>query len=89
VKIIIKDVEYEWSLYQALRNTTRDWLPTRSDSSDHNRWCPAIQPVFYPAEHMPIQTMGNQLLHKDAVGDSVKSLTEVQVDYIHSLTFIR
>ena len=48
----------------------------------------AIQPVFHPGEHTPIQTMGSQLLHKDVVGDSVKGFTEVQVDHIDSLTFM-
>jgi len=49
---------------------------------------PAIQPVLHPAERTPIQTMGSQLLHENVMGDSVKGLTEVQVDHIDSLTLI-
>jgi len=65
-----------------------DWLPTGFNSIDHNPLGPAIQPAFHPAEHMPIQTVGSQLLHKNVVGDSVKGFTEVWVDHIESLTFI-
>ena len=32
--------------------------------------------------------MGSQFLQEDAVGNSVKGLTEVQVDNIHSLSLI-
>ena len=42
----------------------------------------AIQPVFHPEEHTPIQTVGSQLLREDAMGDNVKGFTEVQADCI-------
>ena len=71
----------------SLGDTTCDWLPTGFNSTDHNSLGLAIQPVFHPAEHMRIQTMGSQLLHEDIVGNSVKGFTEVQVDHINSLTF--
>jgi len=31
---------------------------------------------------MPIHTAGTQLLHENAMGDSVKGFTEVQVDHM-------
>jgi len=65
-----------------------DRLPTKFNSIDHNSLGLAIQPVFYPVERTPIQTMGSQLLHKNAVVYSIKGLTEVQVDHIDSLTLI-
>lgn len=56
-----------------LGDTARDQPPTGFNSIDHNSLDPAIQPLFHPARHTPIQTMGSQLLHENAVGDSVKN----------------
>ena len=72
----------------SLGDTTCDWLPTGFNSIDHNSLGLAIQTVLHPAERTPIQTMGSQLLHENVMGDSVKGLTEVQVDHIDSLTLI-
>jgi len=48
----------------------------------------AIQPVFHPAKCTPTQTMSSKFLQEDGVGNSVKGLTKVQVDDIHSLSLI-
>ena len=72
----------------ALGGTARDWPPAGFYSIDHDSLGPAIQSLFYPVEHTQIQTMGIQLLHENVMGDSVKALTEVQVDHIDSLTLI-
>ena len=85
IKIINTDVKEKWPQYQAQGDTARDRPSTGFNSIDHNSLGPAIQPVFHPAECMPIQTTGHQLLHKDVVGDSIKGLTEVQVDHVDSL----
>lgn len=45
---------------------------------------PAIQTDFYPVNRMHIQAMSSQFLKKNAVGNYVKSLTEVQVDQIQT-----
>jgi len=47
-------------LNRTLEDTARDQLPTGFYTIDHNPLGPAIQPVFHPAERMPIQTMGSQ-----------------------------
>lgn len=72
----------------SLGGTICDWLPTGFNFIGHNSLGPTIQPVFHSVEHMPIQSVGSQLLHEDVVADSVKGLSEVQVDNIDSFTFI-
>ncbi|RMC17163.1 hypothetical protein DUI87_05740 [Hirundo rustica rustica] len=45
---------------------------------------PAIQPVPNPAKSAPVQATGCQLIQECAVGDSVKSPAEIQIDNIQS-----
>jgi len=42
----------------------------------------------YATKHTPVQAMSSQFLEENAVGNCVKSLAEVKVDHIHSLSFI-
>ncbi|KAJ7399962.1 hypothetical protein BTVI_109728 [Pitangus sulphuratus] len=49
---------------------------------------PTIQLVFDPAKSATVQAMSSQLVQENAVRDSIEGFTEVQVDSIHSLSFI-
>jgi len=66
----------------------RDRPPAGLNSIHHHSLGSTIQPVLYPAESTPIQSMGSQFLQEDAVGNSVKGLIKVQADNIHSLSLI-
>ncbi|PKU39213.1 hypothetical protein llap_10478 [Limosa lapponica baueri] len=52
---------------------------------NHNSLGTAIQPVFYPVKSTLVYAMIRQLLQENPVGDSVKGLTKVQVDNVHSV----
>ncbi|KAK4829074.1 hypothetical protein QYF61_002018 [Mycteria americana] len=56
---------------------------TRLYMTDHHPLGLAIQPVFNPPHCLLIQPILHQLLYEDLMGDTVESLTEVQVDNIH------
>jgi len=88
IQIIGKDVEQDRTQNWALRDTTRDRLPAGFNSIHHHSLRLDSQSVLYPAESTPIQTMGSQFLQEDAVGNSVKCLTKVQVDDIHNICFV-
>ncbi|KAK4828214.1 hypothetical protein QYF61_024648 [Mycteria americana] len=88
VQIIDKDVKQNWPQHRALGNTACDRPPTGVNSIHHHSLGPAVQPVLYPAKSTPIQAMSSQFLQENAVGNSVKGFTEVQVDNIHSLSLI-
>ncbi|KAK4827864.1 hypothetical protein QYF61_022014 [Mycteria americana] len=88
VQIIDKDIKQNWPQHRALGNTTCDRPPTGVNSIHHHSLGPAIQPVLYPAKSAPIPAMSRQFLQENAVGDSVKGFTKVQVDNIHSLSLI-
>ncbi|KAK4807115.1 hypothetical protein QYF61_018456 [Mycteria americana] len=88
VQIIDKDIKQNWPQHRALGNTACDWPPSGFNSIHHHSLGPAIQPVLYPAKSTPIQAMSHQFLQENAVGDSVKGFTKVQVNIIHSLSLI-
>lgn len=47
-----------------------------------------IQPVLNSVKTVQVQTMGCQIPQENAVGNSVKGFTEVQVENIHNLFLI-
>ncbi|RMC20709.1 hypothetical protein DUI87_01561 [Hirundo rustica rustica] len=81
---INKNIEQNWPQHRSLRDTTGDWPPAGCSTVHHHSLGPAIQPVHNSAKSAPVQAMGCQLIQEYAVGDSVKSLAEVQIDNIHS-----
>ncbi|KAJ7398370.1 hypothetical protein BTVI_125734 [Pitangus sulphuratus] len=48
---------------------------------------PALQPVLSPVKSAPVQAMSSQFHQENAVGNSVKGFSEVQVYNIQSVTF--
>ncbi|KAK4810059.1 hypothetical protein QYF61_007223 [Mycteria americana] len=88
IQIIDKDIKQEWPQHRALGNTTCARPPTGVNSVHHNSLGSAIQPVFYPAKSTPVQAMSPQVLQENAVGDSVKGFSKVQVDNVYSLSLI-
>jgi len=66
-------------------NSTRDSLPAGFNSIPHHSLDLALQPVLYAAKSVSVQATSCQLLQANTVGDSVKGLAEVYVDYINSL----
>ncbi|XP_009871726.1 PREDICTED: WD repeat-containing protein 70, partial [Apaloderma vittatum] len=87
--IIDKDVKRNWPQCWALRNTTCYWPPTGFNSLYHCSLGLAIQPVFSPSKCVSIQAMSSQFFQENAVGNSVKDFSEVQMHSIHSLSLIR
>ncbi|KAK4810060.1 hypothetical protein QYF61_007224 [Mycteria americana] len=77
VQIIDKDIKQEWPQHRALGNTICDRPPTGVNSIHHHSLGLAIQAVLYPAKSTPAQAMSSQLLQENAVGNRVKSFTEV------------
>lgn len=55
-------------------------MPAGCATIHHHSPGPAIQPVFNLAKSTPVQPVDSQILHKDAVGDSIKDSAEVQAD---------
>lgn len=45
------------------------------------------RPVLHPAQRAPAHPTAGQLVQKDAVRDSIKSLTKIQKSPIHRLPF--
>ncbi|PKU39453.1 rna-directed dna polymerase from mobile element jockey- hypothetical protein [Limosa lapponica baueri] len=88
VQIIDKDVKENWPQYRALWDTTRDRPPTGFNSIHHHSLGPGLQRIFNPAKSPPVQAVGSQLLQENAVGNCIKGLAKVQVNNIHSLSFI-
>ncbi|RMC21926.1 hypothetical protein DUI87_02797 [Hirundo rustica rustica] len=84
IHVINKNIEQNWPQHRSLRDTTGDWPPAGCSTIHHHSLGPAIQPVPNPAKSAPVQAMGCQIIQECAVGDSVKSLAEVQIDNIHS-----
>ncbi|KAK4819049.1 hypothetical protein QYF61_024688 [Mycteria americana] len=88
IQITDKDIKQNWPQRRALGNTACDRPPTGVNSIHHHSLGPAIQPVLNPARSTPVQAMTSQFLQENAVGDSVKGFTKVQVDNICSLSLI-
>ncbi|KAK4810277.1 hypothetical protein QYF61_015307 [Mycteria americana] len=88
IQIIDKDIKHGWPQHRALGNTACARPPTGVNSVHHNSLGSAIQPVFYPAKSTPVQAMSPQLLQENAVGDSVKGFSKVQVDNVYSFSLI-
>ncbi|RMC19037.1 hypothetical protein DUI87_03641 [Hirundo rustica rustica] len=84
IHIINKNIEQNWPQQRPLRDTTGAWPPAGCSTIHHHSLGPAIQPVPNPAKSAPVQATDCQLFQECAVGDSVKSLAEVQIDNIHS-----
>ncbi|KAK4810335.1 hypothetical protein QYF61_019138 [Mycteria americana] len=77
VQIIDKDIKQHWPQHRALGNTACEWPPTGVNSIHHHSLGLAVQPVLYPAKSTPVQAMSSQFLQENAVGNRVKSFTEV------------
>ncbi|RMC18375.1 hypothetical protein DUI87_04261 [Hirundo rustica rustica] len=88
IHVINKNIEQNWPQHRPLRDTMGAWLPAGCSTVHHRSLGPAIQPVPNPVKSAPVQAMGCQLFQECAVGDSVKSLAEVQIDNTHSLPCI-
>ncbi|XP_052520447.1 uncharacterized protein LOC128071593 [Tympanuchus pallidicinctus] len=83
IKVIDEDVEQDWTQHRPLRNTTGYRPPTRLCTTNSDPLCSASQPVLNPPHCPLIHPTLPQLCYKDVVGDSIKSLAEIKVDYIH------
>uniref|UniRef100_A0A8B9SXU8 RNA helicase n=1 Tax=Anas platyrhynchos TaxID=8839 RepID=A0A8B9SXU8_ANAPL len=86
IQILLQNIKGNQPQHRALGNATNDWAPTGLDSIYHDSLGPAIQPVSNPMKRAPVQVKSSQFLEENAVGDGVKSLAEVKVDHIHSLS---
>lgn len=56
---------------------------TRLCTTDQQPLGPVIQLVFNPTHYQFMQPIHHQLLYEDLTGDTVESLTEVQVENSH------
>ncbi|KAK4806162.1 hypothetical protein QYF61_001085 [Mycteria americana] len=82
-----------WSRRRLRRGSDRAawWAPDIQPGSSHHRGPElhtVLKPVLHPAHCEPAHPTVGQLVQKDAVRDSIKSLTKIQKDYIHRLPFI-
>jgi len=78
IQIIDKDIKQDWP---------QNWTGCQLDLTPFTTTLYA-RPVLYPAKSTPIHTMGSQFLQENAAGNSTEGLTKVQVDDVHSLSFI-
>ncbi|RMC09674.1 hypothetical protein DUI87_13460 [Hirundo rustica rustica] len=88
IHVINKNIEQDWPQHRLLRDTTSDWPSTGCSTIHHHSLGLAIQTVLNPAKSAPVKAVGCQLFQEYAVGDSVQGLAEVQIDNIHSLSYI-
>jgi len=87
IQIIDKDGKQDQTQNRALGNSTCDWSPAGFNSMDHHSAL-GHSANSLSSKGYTTQTMGSQFLQEDAVGNSVKCHTKIQVDNVHSLTFI-
>ena len=85
IQIVDKDIKQNFPQW----NTTCDQPPTGFNSIHHNSLGSSIQPVFYPAKHVPIQAMNSQFRQENSVGNGVKGFTKVKANNIYNLSLIQ
>ncbi|XP_048785824.1 uncharacterized protein LOC125686152 isoform X3 [Lagopus muta] len=83
IKVIDEDVEQDRTQHRPLRNTAGYRPPTGFCTTNNDPLCSASQPVLNPPHCPLIYPTLPQLCYKDVVGDSIKCLAEIKVDYIH------
>ena len=85
MQIIDQNIEWNWPQNGALGNTTGDRLLAKCSPIHYNPLSFALQPVLHPAHHKPTHPTVGQLVQKDAVRDSIKTLTKIQKNYFFDL----
>ncbi|XP_052520385.1 uncharacterized protein LOC128071565 isoform X3 [Tympanuchus pallidicinctus] len=88
IKVIDEDVEQDQTQHRPLRNTASYRSPTGLCTTNNDPLCSVSQPVFNPPHCPLIYPTLPQLCYKDVVGDSIKSLAEIKVDYTHCSSHI-
>ncbi|XP_048790623.1 uncharacterized protein LOC125688470 [Lagopus muta] len=83
IKVIDEDVEQDRTQHRPLRNTASYRPPTGLCTTNNDLLCSASQPVLNPPHCPLIYPTLPQLCYKDVMGDSIKCLAEIKVDYIH------
>ncbi|XP_048785819.1 uncharacterized protein LOC125686147 isoform X4 [Lagopus muta] len=83
IKVIDEDVEQDRTQHRPLRNTAGYRPPTGLCITNNDPLCSASQPVLNPPHCPLIYPTLPQLCYKDVMGDSIKCLAEIKVDYIH------
>lgn len=68
------------------RNTAGDQSPGRCGPIHYSPLDSALQPGLHPAHCELAHPTGGQLVHKDAVRYSIKSLTKIQANYSYPLS---
>ncbi|XP_072216516.1 uncharacterized protein [Excalfactoria chinensis] len=83
IKVIDEDVEQNWTQHRPLGDTTSHRPPARHRTANDNPLHSASQPILDPLHRPLIYPILPQLCYKDVMGDRIKSLTEIKVDYIY------
>ncbi|XP_048788485.1 uncharacterized protein LOC125687398 [Lagopus muta] len=83
IKVIDEDVEQDRTQHGPLRNTASYRPPTGLCTTNNDPLCSASQPVLNPPHCPLIYPTLPQLCYKDVMGNSIKCLAEIKVDYIH------
>ncbi|XP_048818304.1 protein shisa-9 isoform X3 [Lagopus muta] len=83
IKVTDEDVEQDRTQHRPLRNTAAYRPPTGLCTTTNDPLCSASQPVLNPPHCPLIYPTLPQLCYKDVMGDSIKCLAEIKVDYIH------
>ncbi|KAK4815207.1 hypothetical protein QYF61_021826 [Mycteria americana] len=78
VNVIDENIEQHWSQYGPLRDTTCHRSPSGHRAIDRYPLDVTIQPVPYPLNSPPIESISPQFREKDVVGDCVKGFAELQ-----------
>ncbi|XP_072188321.1 uncharacterized protein [Excalfactoria chinensis] len=83
IKVVDEDVEQDWTQHRPLGDTTSHRPPARHRTANDNPLHSASQPILDPLHCPLIYPILPQLCYKDVMGDRIKSLTEIKVDYIY------
>ena len=88
VYVIDENVKQHRSQYGPLRDATCHRRPFGHWAVDHYPLPVNIQSIPYPVNSSPVKSISPQFREKHVVGDSVKGLTEVQIDDIHCFSLV-
>ncbi|XP_072186652.1 uncharacterized protein [Excalfactoria chinensis] len=83
IKVVDEDVEQDWTQHRPLGDTASHRPPARHRTANDNPLHSASQPILDPLHRPLIYPILPQLCYKDVMGDRIKSLTEIKVDYIY------
>ncbi|RMC15738.1 hypothetical protein DUI87_07942 [Hirundo rustica rustica] len=84
IHVINKNIEQHWPQHRPLRDTTSDWPQLDAAPFTATLWAQPSSQFLTQQRVLLSKPWAASLSRSNAVGDSVKSLAEVQIDNIHS-----